>query len=55
MTKPQIAMAIFFIIEFYATIYRCVKKDGNVFQAVTAAVVRVGLLIAILYCGGFWK
>jgi len=55
MNKPQIAISTFFLIEFYATVYRCVKKDGNVFQAITVAFVRVGTLIAILIWGGFFK
>jgi len=55
MTEPQIAISMFFIIEFYATIFRCVKMDGKVFQATSAAFLRVGSLIAILIWGGFFK
>jgi hypothetical protein len=55
MTKPQIIMIVLLVIELYATMYRCIKKDGKIGSAMTASFIRVGTLISVLYYGGFWK
>lgn len=60
MTNPQIIMIILLVFEFFM----CIRNSLNmkkvitivdVFGSLIGASLRIGVLVTILFYGGFWK